>query len=706
MPPLTPALVLTSIFGVLALGFGIAGALVRGHRAAFWLAALFAAGAAGAAWVDGFWPMLLLGVLSLASAFAAADVIDLNWRMRAALNLAVVTFGFFALWPTFHGMSGGRLPCPQYIQEHVTFRLVSGLDLRGGLRLVYTVDVEEAVKDKRDHYYEDMRLELAKIYGLHQGEDRPTEETYTKLREKVEIEAPRRPAGILRLKLSPSADPTKIDERFLERFRAELSYTRSQDQRNYEFRIRSSVESGIRERAVGQAREIINRRVDELGLREAAVSTRDEDIIVEVPGEDEKGFATIRDIISQTARLEFKLLDDESDFWKTVREKSSPDSLPDGLEFYEENVSVGKDKEGDVRTRQVTYAFLKKGEKETSQQTLQRFKEWTSTLDVPPDREIGYELAYRTVDEVTLKQEESGFRTYLLKARADVTGDLVRDASAQADQGTSSLGGWHVALTFTEQGGRIFERITGDNVKRRFAIILDGRVESAPVIQSRIPGGHAQITLGSNDPEAQLRDARKLELVLRSGALPAPISPSNEQRIGPSLGRDAIDLAVQGALGGSVLVLIFMVVYYNRAGLIADIAVIMNLFLQLAILATFGASMTLPGIAGLALTIGMSVDANVLINERIREEVDLGKSPRAAVEIGYKRAFSAIFDGHITSIIAGVVLMQYGTGPIKGFAATLLVGVVCSLFTGVAMTRVMFDVWVRLLGRQGKLALG
>jgi preprotein translocase subunit SecD len=252
----------------------------------------------------------------------------------------------------------------------------------------------------------------------------------------------------------------------------------------------------------------------------------------------------------------------------------------------------------------------------------------------------------------------------------------------------------------------MFEAHHGRQVKRRFAIILDGKVESAPVIQNRIPGGHAVITLGSSDPEAQLRDARKLELVLRSGALPAPISPSNEQRIGPSLGRDSIDLAVQGALGGSALVLVFMIIYYSRAGLIADIAVIMNLFLQLAILASLGASMTLPGIAGLALTIGMSVDANVLINERIREELDLGKSPRAAVEIGYKRAFSAIFDGHITSIISGIVLMQFGTGPIKGFAATLLVGVVCSLFTGVAMTRVMFDLWVKRLGRQGRLALG
>src|SRR3569832_1624928 len=188
-----------------------------------------------------------------------------------------------------------------------------------------------------------------------------------------------------------------------------------------------------------------------------------------------------------------------------------------------------------------------------------------------------------------------------------------------------------------------------------------------------------------------------MELVLRSGALPAPNTPSFEQHIGPSLGADSIQLGVRGAMVGVISVLAFMVMYYRQSGIFANIAVTFNIVLQLAILASFGASMTLPGIAGLVLTIGMSVDVNVLINERIREEIDLGKTPRAAVEIGYKRAFSAIFDGHITSVIAGGVLSQYGTGPIKGFAAALLVGVVCSLFTGVAMTRVMFDLWVRFL---------
>jgi preprotein translocase subunit SecD len=212
--------------------------------------------------------------------------------------------------------------------------------------------------------------------------------------------------------------------------------------------------------------------------------------------------------------------------------------------------------------------------------------------------------------------------------------------------------------------------------------------------------------MGNGDPEAQLRDSKNLELVLRSGALPAPISPSNEQRIGPSLGQDSIKLGIQGALGGIGLVLLFMMVYYQRAGFIADVAVVMNLFLQLAILCSFGASMTLPGIAGLALTVGMAVDNNIIINERIREELGLGKSPRAAVDVGYKRALSAIIDGHVTTVIAGLVLAQYGTGPLKGFAVTLMVGVICNIFTGVIVSRLMVDWWVKNLGRGAQLDLG
>jgi len=697
--------VLTAVLGAFALILLLSGLVSRGRRASSWTGALAGGAAAFAAYHNAFWPMTLLGMIALTCAFASVDVFELGWRLRFSLAASVAGLGFLILWPTLPSLSGGKIPCPAYIQEHVTFRLVAGLDLRGGLRLVYTVDVDEAIKDKRNNYYEDMRREAAKVYGLHEGDEVPAEEVYAKLREKVEIDAPRKPANLITVKVKEGADPSKLDDRFMEKFRGELSFTRTADQKNLEFKIKTSVETGIRERAVGQAKDIIGRRVDELGLREAAISSRDEDIIVEVPGEDEKSFSTIREIISQTARLEFKLLDDETDYFGALSKKVASESLPEGLSFRQENAQIGKDAEGNVRTKAITYAFLEKGDKETSTQTLRRFREWVATLEVPNDREIGYELEHRVVDEVTLKQEESGFRTYYLKSRAEVTGDQIRDAAAQPEQG-GTMGGWHVNLTFTDAGGKSFGKITAANIKRRFAIILDGRAESAPVIQSAITGGHCQITLGSADPDAQLRDAKKLELVLRSGALPAPISPSNEQRIGPSLGRDSIKLAVQGTLGGTTLVLLFMLVYYHRAGLIADLAVALNLFLQLAVLASFGASMTLPGIAGLALTVGMSVDNNILINERIREEIGAGKSMRAAVEVGYKRALAAIIDGHVTTIIAGLVLAQYGTGPLKGFAITLMVGVICNIFTGVVVTRLMFDLWVRWTGRNGQLDLG
>ncbi len=700
--------VLTAVLGAFALMLLLSGLVGRQRRVSSWIGALAAGAAAFAAYHDAFWPMVVLGLIALTAAFASIEVFELGWRLRFSLAASAMVLGFLVMWPTLPGLTGGKFPVPAYIQDHVHFRLVAGLDLRGGMRLVYAVDVDAAIKDKRDSYYEDMRREAVKVLGLMPGgktDEIPTDDVYAKLREKVEIEAPRAPANVMRLKVKEGTDPSKLDERFLEKFRQELSFTRTTDQRNFEFKVKSSVETNIRERAVGQAKDIIARRVDELGLREAAVSTRDEDIIVEVPGEDEKAFSTIREIISKTARLEFKLLDDDTDFFGKLKPTLKEDSLPEGLEFQQENAPVGRDEEGSQRTRTNTFAILNKLPNETTTQTLQRFREWVATLPVPADREIGYEVVNRVVDEDTGKEEERGFRTFYLKSRAEVTGDQIRDAGASPQQG-GTLGGWVVNLTFNDAGGRIFETITGNNIKRRFAIILDGRVSSAPVIQNKISGGHCQITLGAGDPEAQLREARQLELVLRSGALPAPISPSNEQRIGPSLGRDSITLAVQGTLGGTTLVLLFMLVYYHRAGLIADIAVALNLFLQLAVLASFGASMTLPGIAGLALTVGMSVDNNILINERIREEIHAGKSMRAAVDVGYKRALSAIVDGHVTTVIAGIVLMQYGTGPLKGFAVTLMVGVICNVFTGVLVTRLMFDLWVRWIGRSGQLDMG
>ncbi len=693
-------------FGALAFLMALGGLAQRQRRTPLWGGAIAAAGAAWAAYGDNFWPMFALGVLAVWTLFLTLPVIDVGWRARFGFVAAVALFCGISLWPSVSSMSEGRIPCPQWVKERVGARLVAGLDLRGGLRLVYTVDVGEAIKDKRDRYYEDMRTELSKLYAGHEGDTPPSDETVAKMREKVDFVASRTEPDRIDVTVKEGSDPGLIDARFRDQFKPDLEVKVVND-RTFQFSIREAAETAIRERAVDQAKDIILRRVDELGLREAAVSTRDEDIIVEVPGEDEKSFQTIRDIISQTARLEFKLLDDDSNFFADLQRSTPEESLPEGFEFrVEGNVPVGLDANGERQTRAVTYGYLATQAEETSQQALQRFREWVATLPVPLDREVGFEVVRQVVDEATLKEEEVGWRTFILKSRAEITGDMIRDAGAQPNQGATSFGGWNVGLAFTDQGGKIFDRITGANIKRRFAIILDGRVESAPEILDRIAGGHAQITMGSRDPEVQLRDAKNLELVLRSGALPAPISPSNEQRIGPSLGSESIRLGVEGAVAGAVVVLLFMILYYRRAGIIADISVSMNLFLQLAILASFGASMTLPGIAGLALTLGMSVDANVLINERIREELRDGKSPRTAVELGYSKALSAIIDGQLTTLISGIVLAQYGTGPIKGFAVTLMVGVLCSIFSGVVVSRVLFDLWVRGFGKKASFGLG
>lgn len=698
-------LIITSVFGAIALALLAGGYVRRTSRGAFWLGTLAFGCAALSAYYDAFWPLVCFGVIGGWAFIVGLRVLDSGWRMRCGLVLSIATLAAVSFWPSLETITGGVIPCPAYVKEHVKFRLVAGLDLRGGLRLVYNVDVNEALKDRRDRHYEDMQVALAKLFELHSGDERPSEEVYAKLREKVTLEKPPADSRSIKLTVKDPADQSKIDTLFLQQFASELAYSQSSGDNAYTFRLRNSVETQIRESAVGQAKEIINRRVDDLGLREAAVSTREEDVIVEVPGQDESAFKEIRDIIGQTARLEFKLLDDEADFFGPLRMSADKTSLPEGVGIRQETVSIGQDPEGDVRRKTISYAVMEKREQETAKESLERFKAWTATLALPPDRELGYEQIYDT-DPVSQKSSELGWRTYLLKTRAEITGDMIRDAIAQPDQSSNSLGGWYVAIRFTDAGGAIFERITGANIKRRFAIILDGRVESAPVIQGRIAGGNASITLGSTDPETQLNDARKLELVLRSGALPAPITPSNEQHIGPSLGQDSIQQGVRGAFVGAIVVLAFMLTYYRRAGLIANIAVLLNVFLLLAILASFGASMTLPGIAGLTLTVGMSVDANVLINERIREELRAGKSPRAAVDLGYAKALSGIVDGQLTTLISAIVLAQFGTGPIKGFAMTLMVGVACSIFTGVTVTRLMFDVWVRGLGRTAKLDLG
>jgi preprotein translocase subunit SecD len=264
-----------------------------------------------------------------------------------------------------------------------------------------------------------------------------------------------------------------------------------------------------------------------------------------------------------------------------------------------------------------------------------------------------------------------------------MTGDVVSDARVRpGDLPNSRI----VALDLNARGARLFEEITAANVNRRLAIILDDTVYSAPVIKERIPGGRAVIS-GSFTSE----EARDLSIVLRTGALPAPVSIAEERTVGPTLGRDSIDQGIRSFIVAGALVMLFMAVYYRFAGLLANAALVWNVLFMLALLAVFQATLTLPGLAGIVLTLGMDVDANVLINERIREELRLGKSPRAAVEAGYDRALPSILDSNITTLLSGIILFQFGSGPIRGFAVTLCIGLISHLFTAIVGTRLVWD---------------
>jgi preprotein translocase subunit SecD len=647
---------------------------------------------------DNFWGLFSCALVIIWAAFSLIPAMDSVWRLKLGFVVAVFVAAFIALWPSANTMSNGKIPLPAYLRDRINFAIAPGLDLRGGMRLAYTVEVDEAIRDKRDHFAEEMRQSLATAFGIHSGEGRVTRDELSKLDESVHVSQPE--TALLRLKFKDKHDIAKVDDRFVKKFLGELSQSNGPSDNEITFKIRPDIESQIRERAVAQAKDTISRRVDELGLREASVTTRDEDIIVEVPGTDERSFREIKDIIRRTARLEFKMVDDTGSEHAFGPPALKSDDVPEGegIAQYSEVAPDGLDGNGHKKASKAFYARMScqppKYPTETLTDCLARFKSWAKSLSIPDDHVIGFEGVTEPVEGTEpLQFKQVGWRTLYLFGRADLTGDYITDASIGQNQ--ENFGQYYVALSFSPAGADRFEEVTGANVNRRFAIILDDLVDSAPVIRQKIGGGRATITMGAGDPERQLHDARQLELVLRSGALPAPITPSNESLIGPSLGRDSIHEALKGAAIGSAAVLLFMVLYYRQSGIVADIAVLLNCFLQLAVLATFGGTMTLPGIAGLALTIGMSIDANVLINERIREELRAGKSIRAAVDAGYVRAWPSIIDGHATVFISGLILMQYGSGPVKGFAVTLVIGIICSLFTGVFCTRLVFDWWVR-----------
>lgn len=273
-------------------------------------------------------------------------------------------------------------------------------------------------------------------------------------------------------------------------------------------------------------------------------------------------------------------------------------------------------------------------------------------------------------------------KPYLVKENTLLTGKVIKDARVEIDQ----WGQPYVALEFNNEGAEKFAEITGRHVGERLAIILDDIVQSAPVIRTRITGGKAVI-----EGNFTMEEANKLRIVLKSGALPIPFNIVQNTTIGPSLGKDSIQNGLIAGLIGLVAVLIFMGVYYKKAGLIANAALFLNLLFLMSALSALNATLTLPGIAGIILIIGMSIDANVIIFERIREELKRERAPRSAVDTGYDRALRTILDANITTLITALILFQFGSGPVRGFATTLSIGILASMFTAIVVTKTIFN---------------
>ncbi|NTU42631.1 MAG: protein translocase subunit SecD [Nitrospirales bacterium] len=522
------------------------------------------------------------------------------WRVSLiALTVIVAAIFFLPNTPLFSGM-------PDWWKKNMPDKgIVMGLDLQGGLHLVFEVEGDKAVEIAVDR----TATGLAGVLE----------------RKKIAAEVKKEGLSVVVKPATPDVRKV-VDESYPTLTLAETGET-------LKYRLSAAEIKRIKDTATDQVLEIIRNRIDQFGVAEPTIHRQAEnEIVVQLPGVKDPKRAV--DIIGKTAQLAFKIVDDQAPLAAEL-----PQSILPGEE----------------------------------QQTLETFRE-----KIPEGDEILFQRDVNKETGVVTK------KPYLLRKETLLSGDLLTEARVEIDQRFNEP---HVAISFNASGAKIFEDITGQNVQKRMAIILDGNVYSAPVIQERIEGGSAQIS-----GQFSMDEAKDLSIVLRAGALPAPLKTLQNVTVGPSLGRDSIEAGQMAGLIGTILVVIFMIIYYRVSGIIADFALLLNIILLLGAMAYLNATLTMPGIAGIILAIGMAVDSNVLMFERMREELRGGKSPRAAVDSGYHKAFWTIFDAHVTTLITAVVLFQFGTGPIKGFAVTLSLGVLINLFTALIGTKTVFDI--------------
>ena len=445
--------------------------------------------------------------------------------------------------------------------------------------------------------------------------------------------------------------------------------------------------------AVAQAQEVIRNRIDQFGVAEPTIQRQgDNRIIIELPGVQDVQRA--KDLVGQTALLEFQLLEPAEDRTRLIQ-RIDQVLAPQEEEEEEEDLLLSSTTASTPLSSMLSGA----GEDLTvSGRDLQRVK---NLLNAPEAQElIPADVEFLFSSKPAGAEGNEFYFLYLVRKRPEMTGHMIQDAFVSIGQVVEYMGQPIVNFSTTDEGVRLFSRITGSHIGDRMAIVLDESVYSAPTIQNKISEGRGIIT-GSGTQE----EAKDLAIVLRAGALPAEVEIIEDRTVGPSLGRDSIEQGKTAAIYSMVLIVIFMVLYYRAAGLVADCALLLNMLFIMAVLAGFNATLTLPGIAGIILTIGMAVDANVLIFERIREELRSGKTVRAAIDSGYGHALSAIIDANVTTFLVGIVLYQFGTGPIRGFALTLCIGIISSLFTAFFVTRTIFELMTRK-SEQSSLSIG
>ncbi len=448
--------------------------------------------------------------------------------------------------------------------------------------------------------------------------------------------------------------------------------------------------------AVSRAIEIIRDRVDRYGVTEPSIQKQgSRRVIVEMPGIDDP--ERIRKLLKGTARLEFRLMADPQDVVRSVQRI---------IEHYEEDTADTADVDAAAADTSLDISSLLEEEASAGNRLLEVMQPIGQgviygavsesdtaavnallkpqvILDMLPQN---IQLMYTASPEGISEDGQEIY--YLLGVRSDIemTGEVIEDARVDFNQMTNAP---EVTMVMNSEGARTWARLTGANVGKQVAIVLDGVVYSYPVVSERITGGRSQISGLASQEEAQ-----DIVTILKSGALPAPVEIVEERTVGPSLGRASIRAGFMSVMIGLLIVALFMIAYYRTGGLVADLALVLNIIFILGILAGFSATLTLPGIAGIVLTIGMAVDANVLIFERIREEQSTGKTLKAAIDGGYAKALSAIIDANITTFFVGAILYSFGVGPIQGFAVTLMAGILASMFSAIVFTRIIFDYMV------------